>query len=1071
MKKYIISMITMFTLLFSICIYAAFTSNTSFEDNSIVIGKVDINATIDNSASGKINLQNLKTGDTSTHRISVDNNSDYDIQYRTIIKSDSFTSAEDYKILDVLTFKIGDELIDFKAGYGQTSWYSEEALVDFEYDLSISLKSSINNEYFDSQFDFSVKIESRHSEDLGIDNQTDLDEMVNGEYVKLNQNIDSLVIDKDLYLNLDGYTIDNLQIIGDIDYVEILNGNIGTVYCENDALILMYAICDKVELKEVESFCYFADSLKREFVSSLIDLYVGNLILDSNLEKEVTLYGDSSVINYQSITNLTVDTTDAVEIINYGDIETVDATGNNVTIEGVEYEIDESVAYLSSTDENYYFTDVIFKQATKIDSISDIQNFDVIYLNNCEVLLDVDLKNNKIIGLENVVINIDETRVFDNVSIENVVINVECRLGVTVNNTVYLKECLINGTESSTLFSVVGLLESEDCKYSDAYIAHEIKIGAEISSTDEFENCTYIRSVIRNDKNVLAPSGYYEEADDTILYRYMSTVYWFDDLFKLEGTVYILRGTYIMGESYQIHNELNVIGIGDVTLEYSGRYDAFITLCNENITFTNIKFRTSLEGNILFATYNEIEFDIEQSGFDFIIATINTDKIVVSDGMNHFVDNKDKTATIYLHSYTDIDSITETNQEVYVLNGTYVINDLKDNKYIGIDNVVFKFEKTFDNTNIEFNNITIQSQYKLFNGVDATYIFDECYIACESIVTSECSVIITNCAVDSTVAFDIADSTVVSNNNNYVCDIVGVLSGTTFTSEDDTFTSEEYSFYSYDSELIVTDETIKSGELVIYVVNEKTYISTIDSYFDEVIDGVSYRHELTTDNLENYQYSLDEEIYLSGTHNLTSQMTFNNVIVKGITDAKITGSVVCIDSTLENLNVIANNEFAIDVRGNSNIIDCFIENTSETGVKISEDSVYTIQSSEIKGLPSIKVESYEGSIINNKLNNYIYFEETFYDGFEKVLPFVSGNDITMTTIYYSSLNKTIHTTMLWESSIISSHYSNDDIEILGKSNNSFYNDTLINDVDAHIVTTFELFHFINYIKFFGVIEK
>ncbi len=1121
-----------------VSVYAAFTSNSTIKNNDIVVGKVDINATINGETDGKVEIDNLKPGTSQTFTISIENNSDYDIQYRTLIISENFATDDDHKLLDILTFEISEVDVNFKAGYGVTDWYKHEYSEtdnNFTYDLTISMNKSVSNEYQELSFDFMIQIEAREGDDLSITTESELDDFVSGEYVKLGAGFTSLTINKDLYLNLDGKYIEELTIEGfNINKVEIVNGSIGKLNINaSKAEVFVYAPTGTVSAEFVGLLCYFADTTQSVKTTNYKTLTIdsGLLIVDTNDIVDITLDGGSSlnVANGTTVNEITVvDSTEQVSIVNNGVISNIVKNGleSNLTIEGngvSQMATDNTTAYVSLTDEEYYFTEnEEFKKATRVSDLTEaLTDYSTVYINQGSYTTTVTyLHDVKVIGINDVTIEASNITINDVVEISSVIFNVTGDIlfkveGTLVLNDVYiksnysnvisslgdltLKNCYFETTTETTVIYTSGTLEIDNVTFSNFYIAIledlTSSITTKITNPIFSGNYSYKYGFISDEKAVVSnDESFLEQEVNEDVYFYKTTYTSLDKAIAENKEVYILDGSYKIKESHTITDELTLYGGNSTTIINKVTEEVVFNVETSELNISNITFTNSGDSKILFKTTDEITLtNVAMSGFDINIATISLDKMILSDNTDYIeFDGISSTAIIYPCTFSELSQIEDyTDVVIYVLDGTYTFDSsLANIRFVALEEVEFNFTNTIDSfSSLIFEGISFTSEGILFSNDNqsSTLTFIDCEFSCKTIFTGEIkNILISNSEVITEYAFILKGETnLISFKNSYECiTAFEMYEESIVESIDDTFTCEVCFVLDITNEqscsyLLTGDYNINYSTEAHYYSDAKIFISSLEQYLTDFGNNVHYFYERVGESLESYyETNKVDVIYLSGEHTLNSKLIINNNLnLIGENNASIKGNNIEINAEVFIKDVtITNNsvDSLIESNGSLKLDSCKLYNSLGTAILI-EGGLYLIENCMIDSVTSIEINGGIGEIKSNTLKSHIVINKVIYVNEEKYLPEIKDNFITYTTIHIEILNLSINSSILFNFDNYKEVYSNDEIKMAcndnivvdqeGKtvSHDDIHSATYI----VHTETGYKSF----YIKFLGFITK
>ncbi|MFI3252280.1 MAG: hypothetical protein R3Y60_03970 [bacterium] len=484
MKKNLIS--SLFTVVFCLTMiigvsFAAFTSSSGYTNNSISTGQVNFNLNLskDGADVNRIFLENVAAGTEYDYTVDINNKSTINTAYRFIF--DVTGGNED--IFNHLVITADNDVVEFNDSRGTTSWVTEIKPEDNpSIELSIAIKSGLSNASQLSNLKFDFEVEMIQDNFIEINSQDDFDKYSTFEYFILKSDITDLDINKSAYVDLGGYTVNNLKVTGDDETsVEIENGSIINLDVDNTNAVV-YANCT-FGTQAIRTASYTMEVNAKEFyfvnestVNVDVNVYGGKIVLDTkaslnvtvkNSENELVLVtSETTVINKLTVSD---DVTQQVVVENAKEITelVVENDLGNVSIDKTPADLtaNSDFEYVSlSTGDVYYstkdgkgykneaisFEDFLSNPKGTFYFASGVYTF----TGNFEVENDLEVYGINEVVFEKasgtysdntfIVVSEGVTALFDNVSFEDTT-NVKWSGGITSSGDLTLNNCSISG--------------------------------------------------------------------------------------------------------------------------------------------------------------------------------------------------------------------------------------------------------------------------------------------------------------------------------------------------------------------------------------------------------------------------------------------------------------------------------------------------------------------------------------------------------------------------------------------------------------------------------------------------
>ncbi len=419
------------TLVLSVCLilgttYALFTDHISYDNNSVTTASVNVSGALYdtndlNSKLDNINISNMTSGDTKEYVLNVDNNSTTDISYRMIFDFSSEVQLLEYIEIDIIDNDITNN-VSFDGTRGVSPWTRDKGCSDFSLFIIIKL-NSIPNELQNKTLNFDFKLDAVQNNFIKVSNQSELDKVVSGDYVIIDNtaSFKNIIIRKDIYLDLAGTKVNNISVVGeDISNVELVNGK--TYYLQVDAsnatVHCYISILSSANLNtDNHSFNYYSN----ETNDVKFNVEGGSVFIDSkaNISIEVSNAKENSnpvSINFSNNTNISslivADSAHKnVTIYDISKISNVEVSDEiDVQLEGdtSNLEINQNISFVSNNNEDYYISKdngIIYKNyPISLEDALKIGN--EIYIQEGTYLIDKEIvlnKHTKLVGLGDVV--------------------------------------------------------------------------------------------------------------------------------------------------------------------------------------------------------------------------------------------------------------------------------------------------------------------------------------------------------------------------------------------------------------------------------------------------------------------------------------------------------------------------------------------------------------------------------------------------------------------------------------------------------------------------------------------
>lgn len=642
--------------------YALFTSSNMFDNNFIKTANVDISTEIFHGEEkvDKIEISNIDRTDTYSYELVTKNNSDIAIAYRIVCEVTTASS-----LLESLVITIDGNNIDINNEYKRyaTDWY-ENIKGDFTTNLDIHLLQSFSGVSEEIYFDISIEAVSNNF--VVVDNQAQLDKVLNAEYVVLSNNYTGDVnINKDLYLDLNGLEIENINISSDeIKLVELVNGSSNTlnINAVNASIYSHITVNNEINANVSKKSLYYLGDNEED--SNLeINIEGGKIYLDTKALATINVSPSSNdvVLEWSDKTTISKvvvqeDTNQQITIDKLDEVVNLEVKNPDANLETeVILEENTDVAFVSSQTDAECFIVIDGKTyKNKSVTLNDALNSDVdtIYFNNDTILLSETLvinKNLKFIGLGEVILEKEFSSVYTNnslvdikgsyeVSFDNITLkdHSESNIGssaisTTINTEVNLTvtNCTIEGFAKNGITVRGGLLTVVNTIFN--YGGKEGSAG----------------NAIQVDYNTFA----------TIEGNTFNGFINYSSLWSTTG-ILLLRGGYATIDNNTFNNNYSSIVVTTM----------WDTASSNNSTYT--------ESN---NTFNNCDYDFELQQ--------NVDYIVSKDESKSYVENVNGVKVVsYAKATTDVinEAVTSSSEgaTIYVLDGIYDVAVYQNDKMV-----------------------------------------------------------------------------------------------------------------------------------------------------------------------------------------------------------------------------------------------------------------------------------------------------------------------------------------------------------------------------------------------------
>ncbi len=990
------------TILICIMVIVGVTYAVLHDDKNIpgdiVVGNVDVDVNLyyikDEVEYSKdnISIKDINPGETYTYKVELINNSTYDIQYRNI-----FNITGDTILLDILDVNVSNvleeySLIDFKYNRGISNWDDNlSAKETYTYYLEFKLNESISNEYANKEIYFNLLIEAIENRFTIINSQDDLNKLVDKEYAILGCDLNNLEINKNIYLDLNNKTVNNLSIKTNNDItVELLNGTINNLDVESpNSSVYCYAYTKVSSINtNTNSFYYFNDNNEL----STIKLVGGKLVLDTNNEivllvdsieeetKELEIY----VSKNTTISKLTITSTvtKKVVVINNGtinDLEISDDVQLEVTGNDINVEVSTKTAIVSNEDIQLYINEDNEVKKVSITTFKEalLGTYTTIYLtgSNYEVNeIYTITKDLTLISKEETTLEINETLNFNdnNVYLENInfIANKDTIIA-TSNTTLNIKDCSFDQAEVAIYLDTTNLnLENVEFKqfvYPILVSNLETSIVTENNTTYKTELSVVYKEntkaiVVNELREVL------EEVNDKVVLR-TNLYITFESALENNDTVYLLDDTTL--SNYKVVNK--IIYANNYTIEINNVEINNVVIDNANITNDELKVYGVV--TITNTTFNnEIALNIYESNDVYLKNNTYTDSYVKvnADVCSVYVTG-DNENVYYYSSKLNVISVNETN---LIKEEIELVNDKEVTK-------TYVFEYTY--TSLQDISFLTGDVYIL----EGTYILDNTLV-----LNNELNIISYGIIIENSDNFN--DSILLEVNNNLtITDTEFIVSsnvvGLLLENKNYVVDTTNSTFTNFEKEVLIVIEDelniVYNGlGIVVYEYTNKVVLgNSLDSYI-EIENNVYYKVNYTNIN---EVINDDATIYVTGSFNFDNVTITNNLEFIGY-DALFTSNTTLFN--IENCNVVFNNitfdsiNTVITYKGSSDNYlstpNCVFKNNNiiKVNVDLEEAVVNTdaniIYYSSNKTVVSKNKDSYI-EIIDNKTYEYIATDVDF----------------------------------------------------------------------------------------------
>lgn len=899
---------------------------------SIVVGNVDVKAEISKDGENieNIEIDVIKPGVTYYYDVELTNDGSYDVRYRHIF--DVTTTVD---ITDILDITVSNEEINFLGGRGVSKWVTNfDSKETKTYKIKIELAESFDPMYAGVEFGFELKIEAIEDRFVEVSTQDDLNELVDGEYAILTKDLKDLEINKSIYLDLNGFCIDNLDIISNNALtVEILNGSLEQLYVlapESDIYCYAYFKSGTVNTN-TDCFYYLSDQVD----SSEITIEGGTVVIDTNATvdiktdlqgKEITLMVNSSV--EELIVN------DDITIINTGVINSLVHQDGDVTILGNDVLDDiysEKSVYVSEDETPYYILEngltkrlevLTFEEALE----SDYKN--IILSSNTYDVTSLEMTDVSFLGQGEVAFNLsNELTINTNLSFDNISFNNTLNIyadSFTATNCKFSSDVALDINELNEI-------TLENNIYQDT---NAILINAD--TTDivlEGSNVLYYttsKKVVSQDQSSLFLTV------DNKKIEYISE---YTSLDNLEGEVY-LKGLYTIDNTLELTSDINIIGYDAVIVNSNNFTGNSLLYIDANYSSNNVEYKTTNNSIALVLENKENTVVTTNSTFTNVLNEVciyvsgevlvsysgdgdviykHTDKVVVGVSINdeYFIDE----STVYLVNHT---SLTSDLSGVVYITGTHELDSLT---------------ITNDITLIG-HNATLKSNLNI----------------------EECNVVLINCLIESNTSIKVESASLVIEDS--VIDSSSDVAIESFNSQvtllNNTINANTYGVYLEESTVLEDSSVYNSTKRYLTLKTDKVLVGKSNEFFleEDNQDVIKYvvTHTSLTDSL------INEEVYvLSGSYTISKTIELtNDVSIISLGEVTIKNSVFNkIDS------FINTNDFDLTIKG-INFLNLSVVSITTKGIVTGTIGSVVIDDCDFGTFPNeTLVLNCENAVVNN----------------------------------------------------------------------------------------------------------
>lgn len=772
MKKSILISISTIVLCFILIVgasFAAFTSSSNFNGNNVGVSSVEIDSVLyfEGAEVDNISIDNMSPGTSRKYRLVVNNTSTTTIAYRTV-----FNVEGNEDVFSALNITVGSSKVEFNGYRGTSSWVRDIGINSFynEQYIEISLNQSIEDSAQGKEISFDFSVEAIYDNFCVVSSQDDLDQLVNNEYAILSDDFDSttsLSINKNLYLDLNGKLVNDLEISGDnIDFVELVNGTVTDLVVDaiNATVYANVDVVNSVYLNVSGNSFYLKNSSTNDITVNVLNgkVYLDTTSLVDVVVVEGTKENTVSLVTTKdtTITSLVVteSANQVIEVSNKGEINGVTLEGENQDIKFEDSSVlcaNEELNYVTNSGEGVYYS-TLDGVSYKNDAISfdDFLNnpsgvfyFDAdTYYFDKTLLLEYDVT---IIGLGSVVFEKENSSSYDSNSL------VLAYAKTVIENISFVDHASSNNA-SSCITSYDELTISK-CEFHD-FAKNSITLRS--GSADIFNNDFYYSTKTGAAGNGIQVGG---GATATIEYNNFDAFVSGSDVWSATS-VLIYDGGYAYIENNTFKNCYYSIILTHMYSDEVSSFDEF------NNTFENVTYPVTIQDDGVFVvselgTSSSYSYTDEETGFLYVYYGTSYDNI--QDAIN---DANDYTV-IYVKSgeynvettINNIDSNLHINKPLSLIavGEVNLVTTLPGNSdvisqqtvYISASDVLFDGFTVNVTTNlpnkaleiVSGNNITIQNCI-----IDGSYIYlggetiGDYYILNNKVINSEDGIAITN---------------------------------------------------------------------------------------------------------------------------------------------------------------------------------------------------------------------------------------------------------------------------------------------------------------------------------------
>lgn len=1005
--------------------YAVLFDNDEEFTGDLVVGNVDVSAELyflngeEYKLAQNLDIEYLKAGETYTYKIVLTNKGTYDVQYRNIL-----TASNDINLLEVLKIEIyndeKNQIIDFKNHRGVSEWTenfkSTEAINESIYYIDFELNESLSNDYANKLLSLDLKIEAIENELLKINNDTNIQTFVDSEYAILTENIDTLTISKSLYLDFNGFTVNNLNIVTDREcVVELVNGNIKNlvVNAPNSTIYCYVYFETGIIFTDSNSFYYFADE---ENESSLITMQGGRLVLDTDIELNIIIEEEidnpiTLVITKETyVSSLIVkETINIVTIENNGIIENVDLTYNdNIVLEGNEFDIpvSEEIVYVSTLNKTYYVFEeengVLITKTANVLSLEEAvgSSYTEVRLeSNTYDINNLNVNNINFVSLGDVVftngvINLNNVDVaFNDITFDNVLVEVN-------NSNVEFNNCIFDNNEVA-----INLLNESCVNVNDSlFKSLEMPITIDertLESTLTLSNTTFESELsvvyLSNEKVILSENkekNYLEVLDKVTLYY--SEYDNFDDAYNASNEIYLMDD-FVIDEFY-INKDITIIGINNITLSTTSNY---LFKINSNTTFNNVNFK-GVDNALVVEGYT---LELIDTTFDNFTEGVVINQAVEIKGDAVFTNTN--YAVTLSEEFTGLTSATITNEDGYTyvyystkkavvsLNEDIALVETVDNKTTHYYSTYSSIEGALEDNNL---NIYVMENIELINSLEINYEVNLFGYNNAVLTSLDDEIIITNDKVS-------------INNISFIGNLTAIYSNSDLVINNCLFNSFETTIaMNSDYEITINNVTFENcDDQVVYYSDELTVLSNNGLYKEvEVLEGYT------------------KTTYFKTTYETLSEINFSEV-----TNLYIVTSTYTVGSTIyltSDVNFISNETTTFTA---NNLDELFvISGCTVDFINIKFDCTTVTKGLVLKGENTLVKTNSTFSGIEKEIVIFIDDSKPTYQGegsiyyYDSSLILVSSEDVTIDNVTYVATYKTIEESL--NNTVV---YINGDIEL------------------------------------------